>query len=173
MVENCQTRSSRKWKLKNINYHKLIIWSFGIEGLTYFFSEFLGRLGKTAIGLFRLWEKLIQRRGPVTQALLLKWVDPPFAGAPHPAFYLLFQRRDEHSLIAGRSRIFKQRFLIFSPFLKTTNDPAPRGRSPAELNGEAETLSTLTDCQWDVERTRNPRCLMEWYTSAPNLHACN
>ena len=44
------------------------------------------------------------------------------------------------------------------------NDPAPRGRSPAELNGKAETLSTLTDCQCDVEGTRNPRCLMDRLT---------
>ena len=31
------------------------------------------------------------------------------------------------------------------------NDPAPRGRCPAELNGKAEQLCTLTDCQCDVE----------------------
>ena len=31
------------------------------------------------------------------------------------------------------------------------NDPAPRGRSPAELNGKAATLCTLTDCQCDVK----------------------
>ena len=39
------------------------------------------------------------------------------------------------------------------------NDPAPRGRSPAKLNGKAETLFAQTDCQCDVKRTRNPRCL--------------
>ena len=31
------------------------------------------------------------------------------------------------------------------------NDPAPRGRSPAELNGKAEKLCTQTDCQCDVK----------------------
>ena len=31
------------------------------------------------------------------------------------------------------------------------NDPAPRGRSPAELNGKAEKLCTLSDCQCDVK----------------------
>ena len=36
-------------------------------------------------------------------------------------------------------------------FFQTTNDPAPRGRSPAELNGKAEKLCTLTDCQCDVK----------------------
>ena len=30
-----------------------------------------------------------------------------------------------------------------------------------EKNGNAETWATLTDCQCDVERTRNPRCLLE------------
>ena len=30
----------------------------------------------------------------------------------------------------------------------------------------------MTDCRCGVERTRNPRCLMEWYASAPKLPAC-
>ena len=31
------------------------------------------------------------------------------------------------------------------------NDPAPRGRSPAEWNGKAEKLCTQTDCRCDVK----------------------
>jgi len=57
---------------------------------------------------------------------------------------------------------------LFS-FLSTTNDPAPHGRSPAELNWKAETWATLTDCQCDVERTRSrehqaSRILDAWWS---------
>ena len=65
-------------------------------------------------------------------------------------------------------------FLSFFPLLfQTTNDPAPRGRSPEKLNGKAETLATLTICQCDVERTKNPQCLMKRNASALNLPSCN
>jgi len=62
---------------------------------------------------------------------------------------------------------------VFSFYFFIQRTKPPRGRSPAELNGKAEKLSTLTDCRCGVERTRNPRCLMEWYASAPKLPACN
>jgi hypothetical protein len=36
-------------------------------------------------------------------------------------------------------------------YFSNNERPAQRGRTPAKLNGKAETLCTLTDCQCDVK----------------------
>ena len=64
--------------------------------------------------------------------------------------------------------------IFFSFFFWNNERPrAARSLSSRVEWKRAETLAKLADCQCDVERTRNPRCLMKWKVSAQKLPACN